>query len=115
MAADRRSWETPRPSLPMTSYAGTYRDAWYGDIVITQEAGKLVLRFSRTPLLVGDMEHWQHDSYVVRWRDRTLRADAYISFALNPDGTIAQARMAPTSPAVDFSFDYEDLELVRQR
>jgi CubicO group peptidase (beta-lactamase class C family) len=104
-----------RPSLPMASYAGTYRDAWYGDIVIGEEAGKLVLRFSRTPLLVGDMEHWQHDSYVVRWHDRTLRADAYITFALNPDGTIAQARMAPTSPAVDFSFDFQDLELVRQR
>ena len=57
--------------------------------MITEESGKLVLRFGRTPLLVGDMEHWQHDSYVVRWRDRTLRADAYITFALNPDGTIA--------------------------
>jgi CubicO group peptidase (beta-lactamase class C family) len=102
-----------RPSLSQSSYAGTYRDAWYGDIIITEEAGKLVLRFSRTPLLVGTMEHWQHDTYVVRWRDRTLRADAYITFALNPDGTIAQARMAPTSPAVDFSFDYADLELVR--
>jgi hypothetical protein len=102
-----------RPSLSQSSYAGTYRDAWYGDIIITEEAGKLVLRFSRTPLLVGTMEHWQHDTYVVRWHDRTLRADAYITFALNPDGTIAQARMAPTSPAVDFSFDYADLELVR--
>ena len=106
---------TSRPSLPMASYAGTYRDAWYGDIVIAQEAGKLVLRFSKTPWLVGDMVHWQHDTYVVRWHDRALRADAYITFALNPNGTIAQARMAPTSPAVDFSFDFQDLELVPVR
>jgi CubicO group peptidase (beta-lactamase class C family) len=100
-----------RPSLPTASYAGTYRDAWYGDIVIVEEGGKLVLRFTKSPLLVGDMEHWQHDTYVVRWHDRTLRADAYITFALNPDGTIAQARMVPTSPAVDFSFDFQDLRL----
>jgi hypothetical protein len=61
------------------------------------------------------MEHWQHNTWVVRWHDRTLRADAYITFSLNPDGSIAQARMAPTSPAVDFSFNYQDLELVRVR
>ena len=40
-----------------------------------------------------------------------LRADANITFALNPDGTIDRARMAPASPAVDFSFDFQDLDL----
>ena len=49
---------------------------------ITQELGKLVQRFSKTPRLVGDMVHWQHGTYVVRWHDRALRADAYITFAL---------------------------------
>jgi CubicO group peptidase (beta-lactamase class C family) len=112
-AASRDS--TSRPSLALSAYAGTYRDAWYGDIAIAEENGRLVLRFTRTPLLVGNMEHWQHNTWVVRWHDRTLRADAYITFSLNPDGSIAQARMAPTSPAVDFSFNYQDLELVRVR
>jgi CubicO group peptidase (beta-lactamase class C family) len=99
------------PSLPLERYAGTYRDDWYGDVTIALEGGRLAIRFSRSPSLVGDLEHWQHDSFVVRWRDRELRADAYLSFALNPDGTIDQARMAPTSPAVDFSFDFQDLLL----
>jgi hypothetical protein len=75
------------------------------------ENGRLAIRFTRTPLLVGDLEHWQHDSFLVRWRDRELRADAYITFALNPDGTIDQVKMAPASPAVDFSFDFQDLLL----
>ena len=73
-----------QPSLPLAKYAGTYRDAWYGDITIAEEGGKLVMRFSHTPLLVGDLEHWQHDTFIVRWRDRELRADAYVTFALNP-------------------------------
>jgi CubicO group peptidase (beta-lactamase class C family) len=100
-----------KPSLPLAQYAGTYRDAWYGDIAITHEGGKLVIRFGRTPLLVGDLEHWQYDTFVARWRDRELRADAFLTFALKPDGTIDQARMQAVSPSTDFSFDFQDLLL----
>jgi CubicO group peptidase (beta-lactamase class C family) len=99
------------PSLPLARYAGTYRDDWYGDITIAQEGNRLVLRFSRTPSLVGDLSHWQHDTFVARWRDRELRADAFLTFALNPDGTIERARMMAVSDETDFSFDFQDLEL----
>jgi CubicO group peptidase (beta-lactamase class C family) len=99
------------PSLPLAGYAGTYADAWYGDIIIELQKSTLMMRFSRTPSLVGDLEHWQHDTFVVRWRDRELRADAYVTFALNPDGTIDQVKMRAVSPATDFSFDFQDLLL----
>jgi CubicO group peptidase (beta-lactamase class C family) len=110
-ATARRDSASP-PSLPLASYAGTYRDAWYGDVTIASENGKLVMRFSHTPDLVGDLVHWQHDTFVARWRDRELRADAYVTFALNPDGTIERAKMEAVSPLTDFSFDFQDLELV---
>jgi hypothetical protein len=102
---------TSRPALPIARYAGTYVDVWYGEIGITLEGGKLVMRFSHTPSLVGELEHFQYDTFIVRWRDRELRADAYVSFALNPDGTIDQARMRAVSPSTDFSFDFQDLLL----
>jgi CubicO group peptidase (beta-lactamase class C family) len=100
-----------KPSLPPVGYAGTYRDAWYGDITILAEGDRLVMRFARTPVLVGDLDHWQYDTFVVKWRDRELRADAFVTFALNPDGTIDQAKMRAVSPATDFSFDFQDLLL----
>jgi len=106
---------TSKPSLALAGYAATYEDAWYGDIAIALEQGKLVMRFSRTPSLVGDLEHWQHDTFVVRWRDRELRADAYVTFALNPDGTIDQVKMQAVSSATDFSFDFQDLLLRPKR
>jgi hypothetical protein len=109
-AAGQRD-STSGPSLPLARYAGTYRDVWYGDVAIAEENGKLVIRMTRTPSMVGDLQHWQHDTFVARWRDRELRADAYVTFALNPDGSIDHAKMAPTSPAVDFSFDFQDLLL----
>jgi CubicO group peptidase (beta-lactamase class C family) len=100
-----------RPSLPLAKYAGAYRDAWYGDITITESGGTLAMQFSHTPLLSGTLEHWQHDTFIVRWRDRELRADAYVTFALNPDGSIDQIKMKAVSPDTDFSFDFHDLLL----
>ncbi|HEX2219737.1 MAG TPA: serine hydrolase [Gemmatimonadales bacterium] len=102
---------TSGPSLPLERYVGTYRDAWYGDVTIALEGGRLVIRFTRTPSLVGDLLHWQHDSFLARWRDRELRADAYATFALRHDGTIERLRLVPSSPLVDFSFDFQDLDL----
>jgi CubicO group peptidase (beta-lactamase class C family) len=100
-----------KPSLPLARYAGTYRDAWYGDITVALESGKLVMRFGHTPALSGELEPWQHDTFVARWKDPELRADAYVTFALNPDGTIDQVKMRAVSPSTDFSFDFQDLLL----
>ena len=101
-----------KPSLPLESYAGTYADAWYGDISITWEQSRLVMRFSHTPDLTGDLEHWQYDTFKVRWRDRSLAADAFVTFSLNAEGGIKEATMKPVSPSTDFSFDFQDLTLV---
>src|SRR2546425_8687981 len=109
-AAQRDS--ASHPSLPLEKYTGTYRDAWYGDVTMALEGGKLVLRFTHTPDLTGDLEHYQYDTFIVRWRDRELRADAYVTFALKPEGGIDQVKMAAVSPATDFSFDFQDLLLV---
>lgn len=103
--------ETSTPSLPSDRYAQTYRDRWYGDIDIAAEGDGLVIRFSRSPDLVGDLVHWQYDTFLVRWRKRELRADAFITFTLTPEGAIDHATMKPASPAVDFSFDFQDLYL----
>lgn len=97
------------PSLPLSGYAATYRDPWYGDVLVANENGKLVMRFTRTRQLVGDLEPWQHDTFLVRWRDRSLNADAFASFALTPDGTVREMRMEAISSLTDFSFDFHDL------
>ena len=101
-----------KPSLPLSAYVGTYRDPWYGDVVIRQGAKGLELQFSKTAQLLGDISHWQHDTFIVRWRDRSLNADAFINFALDSDGKIRELRMEPISPLTDFSFDFQDLRLV---
>ncbi len=98
-----------KPSLTLEKYAGKYADAWYGDITISMEPGGLVMRFSHSPALTGDLEHWQYDTFKARWRDRSLAADAFVTFSLNPDASISQVKMVPVSPATDFSYDFQDL------
>ncbi|MYN07117.1 serine hydrolase [Pseudoduganella aquatica] len=101
-----------QPSLALAAYEGEYQDAWYGAVTIQREGGKQVMRFVKTPDLVGDLEHFQHDTFIVRWRQRNFNADAYVSFALNPDGSIERMKMKPVSAETDFSYDFQDLNLV---
>jgi CubicO group peptidase (beta-lactamase class C family) len=98
-----------QPSLPLAAYDGEYQDAWYGAVTIKPVGGKHVMSFSKTPDLTGELEHYQHDTFIVRWKERNFNADAYVTFALNPDGSIERMKMAPISTETDFSYDFQDL------
>jgi CubicO group peptidase (beta-lactamase class C family) len=100
-----------KPSLALASYAGRYRDAWYGDVLVEETGGSLGMRFTHSPALTGKLEHYQYDTFIVRWGDRTMLADAYVTFTLTAEGTIAMATMKAVSPLTDFSFDFHDLLL----
>ena len=102
------------PSLPLSGFAGTYHDAWFGDVTLTEEQGHLVIRFVPSPAFTGDLEHWQYDTFRVHWRTRNI-PDAWVTFALKPDGTVDVVKMAAVSPQTDFSFDWQHLLLVPVR
>jgi CubicO group peptidase (beta-lactamase class C family) len=79
---------------------------------IARVGGKQVLTFTRTPDLTGELEHFQHDTFIVRWKERNFNADAYVTFSLNPDGSIERMKMKPISTETDFSYDFQDLTFV---
>ena len=102
------------PSLPLEAYSGTYRDTWYGDIKLTlADDGRLWFVSERNEPLRGPLEHFQYDTFVARWTDRRLMADAYVSFSLSAEGEVERIKMKAVSPTTDFSFDFHDLDLVR--
>jgi hypothetical protein len=101
------------PTLPLEKYVGTYRDRWYGDVFVDQGEDGLVMRFSRSELLTGPLEHFQYDTFIARWLDRSLHGDAYVTFTLGADGEVEAIRMKMLSPDTDFSFDFHHLDLRR--
>ena len=96
------------PSLPLARYAGTYEDPWYGNIEVGVQGRSLTIDFKSTPRMGGALEHWQYDTFVTRFDDKTIEP-AYVTFALDADGKVARITMKPVSPLADFSYDYQDL------
>ena len=107
------------PSLPLEAYAGTWRDPWYGDIVIeprTTGRGRnrktaLWLAFTHTPSLSGPLEAYDGETLRTRFTDRR-EEDLFITFTLD-GGAAKTATMKAVSPDADFSYDYHDLRLAK--
>ena len=57
-----------KPSLALKDYAGTYSSEMYGDVTVAEENGRLVLRLVPAPNFVADLEHWNLDTFEIKWR-----------------------------------------------
>ena len=99
------------PSMPLEAYAGTWRDPWYGDIVVSQRDGGLWLDFTHTPALKGPLEPYDGETFRTRFPDKR-EEDAFITFSILT-ARPATATLKGVSPDIDFSYDYQDLRLTR--
>lgn len=98
------------PSLPLATYAGTYRDSWRGAATVELTGNQLKIRISRTKSLEGPLIPYNGNIFIVRWNDRTLNADAFVRFEQGFDQKITNMTMRSISPSTDFSFDFQDLD-----
>lgn len=107
---DERAMNT-KPSLSLQQYAGTYTGVMYGDARIASENGKLVIRLVATPNFVGDLEHWQYDTFRVKWRASVSYPfpKGFITFTLNAQGKVDEMKIDVPNP----DFDFKELEFKR--
>lgn len=111
MTAAQASPPKGGPSLPLAAYAGRYRDAWYGDIVVTVQGRALHIDFVPTAAFKSVLEPWGTDTFRTRFAAGTGE-DAVVSFTI-ADGRVTGARMRAFSPLADFSYDFHHLDFVR--
>jgi CubicO group peptidase (beta-lactamase class C family) len=115
-AAEEKKLEAERarnsnPSLALSQYAGTYTGTMYGDAKVALENGHLVLRLVPSPNFVGDLEHWQYDTFRVRWRASVSYPfpKGFVTFILNARGKVEEMKVDVPNP----DFDFKELEFKR--
>lgn len=99
------------PAMPLDAYVGTWRDPWYGDIVISKRGEGLWLDFTHTLALKGPLEPYDGETFRTRFPDKR-EEDAFVTFAIQT-ARPATATVKGVSPDIDFSYDYQDLRLTR--
>jgi CubicO group peptidase (beta-lactamase class C family) len=103
------------PEVDPGEFKGTYSDVWFGDVIISEENGRLRFRAVKSPRMRGEMFHYTANTFIVKWDDRSLNADAFAVFTLDREGKPASFTMEAISPLTDFSFDFQDLFLERKQ
>lgn len=106
IAAQLKS-KSAQPKL--SNYTGTYKDPWFGDVIISNQNKNLHFRSDKLSDLTGTMTFYKGTTYVVRWNDPSLKADAFVTFSLDIEGKANGFTMSPISPLTDFSYDFQDL------
>ena len=94
-------------------YSGTYSDKWFGEVTISIKNGKLWFDSKKSSKLTGELLAYKGNTFIVKWNDRSMDADAYVMFYLDSTGKASGFKMEAISPLTDFSFDFQDLEFNR--
>ncbi|TGN30347.1 serine hydrolase [Empedobacter tilapiae] len=95
------------------SVIGTYKDNWFGDVVIYEKKGKIIFESKRSPQLTGEMSFYKDNTFAVKWYNRYFHADAFV-YAEIKDGKMTSFKMKAISPLTDFSYDFQDLDFTRK-
>lgn len=99
--------------LDLSRYIGIFTDPWFGDVNIREKSGKLWFQSVNSPKLGGEMLFYKANTFVVKWMERSMDADAYAIFSLGKDGKATGLKMEAISPFTDFSYDFQDLDFSR--
>lgn len=113
----KQAWKTVDAnkdfSVDNSVFTGVYEDHWFGKIEISQKDDVLWFKSYRSPKFIGKMYYYQANTFAIKWTDRNMEADAFAIFCLDEDGKAQSIKLKGISPDIDFSFDFQDLNLKR--
>ncbi|QES89227.1 serine hydrolase [Rhizosphaericola mali] len=94
-------------------YIGIYEDNWFGKCEIFMKGNKLWFKSYRSPQLNGELQYYNANTFAISWEYQGFDADAFAMFTLDENGKAQSIKMKGISPNIDFSFDFQDLDLKR--
>ncbi|MEJ7611971.1 MAG: DUF3471 domain-containing protein, partial [Ferruginibacter sp.] len=113
IAADIAAQQKNNIKVTDSLFTGTYRDKWFGDVIISKKNESLWFASVKSPRLNGPVVPYKGNTFLVKWTDRSFDADALMLFGIGRDGKANGFSMEAISPLTDFSFDFQDLDLKR--
>lgn len=99
--------------IKVADYIGVYEDNWFGKVEVFMKADQLWFKSHRSPKLNGPMSYYKANAFAIRWEYQAMNADAFAIFTLDEEGKAQSIKMKGISPNIDFSFDFQDLDLQR--
>lgn len=96
--------------IDFNTFTGTFKDNWFGEIVLTEKKGKLFFVSKRSPQLSGEVFLYKENNFVVKWDNAYFHADAHLFFECDSTGKVIGLKMQPISELTDFSYDFQDLD-----
>ena len=96
-------------------YTGIYEDKWFGKIEVFLKGDQLWFKAFRSPKLNGPMSFYKANSFVIKWEYQDMNCDAFAMFNMDENGKAQSIKMKGISPSIDFSFDFQDLDLQKER
>lgn len=110
-------WETVKSAnsdhINISDYIGVYEDNWFGKVEIFMKSNQLWIKSHRSPILNGPMSYYKANAFAIKWEYQAMNADAFALFTLDEEGKAQSIKMKGISPNIDFSFDFQDLDLHR--
>lgn len=96
-----------------TGFTGTYKDPWFGEVTVTLKGEQLWFTCKRSPKLNGPMHYYNATTFAIEWEYKDMPCDAFAIFGLDEEGKATSIKMKGIAPNIDFSFDFQDLDLKR--
>jgi CubicO group peptidase (beta-lactamase class C family) len=90
--------------LSIEKLAGKYHDAVYGDVSLIPSSSGMLMEFKQLPYFNAELKYFQYNTFIATLKNKSLKADSYVTFALNPDGSVDQVKLKIIDPDSDITF-----------
>ena len=101
----------PATAETMSDRLGVYRDPWFGEVSICEDAGGIRFSSAKSPLMIGEVMQ-SGTRLLVQWQGRGADTEPWLDFH-GKAGKPIELKMSKIDPDADFSSDFEDLAFER--
>ncbi len=92
-----------KSTLELKEYVGTYGGELYGNAEVKIENNHLVVKLVPTPKFIGDLSHWQYDTFTIKMRNSPSLPDGKVNFVIDAKGKVEEMRIDIPNPDFDFT------------